>query len=1281
MATVDTLILTIKADRYYSLKDVTEDNKTVQKYTLNAGFDIQLAEYTSTKDVKIGTIDYVFSIQDLSFKKKMYDAGEINAVIHVGPKQGNNWVKLNKSVLEKLLKKKEVTLSWGTISDDKTITAGTTICSGYYVHELSPRYMSDGMDLTLKIYSPDKVMTIGKHCNSWVSAQLGAGVFANQIANFKKPYLKNDAAETLAITDDTNLQREAIAGDIANLKHLKDSNGREAIIPYLVQYNESFWDFLVRSTNRWGEFVYYEDGKLHIGFAKNPNPKSVKIVGSTTKGDYSYNSITYCDLNESPVADEDAGEVCDGVSYDAHMDRSFLEMGKYASVKNGIYNTWEDGLDIWGVKTIGKVLCSGKNLFDFLVDMMVDDSIAWGQATKIAKEANKEFDGKYFKAFTDNTTDVEKAHYTEDPASAETESSSESGSNSGSGSGSGSGNNSNPNGETTSTKKYFYNEFGAVVDNANLTSDTSMANYMPFAASVLKYVPDITPAIYKAVRQCEETAAQNAVCIDFDTNFADLKLGQIITIDDNGIKYVVTQVSAKTVTGTRKDAYGNEVTGKYKVFEVYAIAETSPNTQNSPIFYPMPSPAGHLRFSAPQLAVVCDADDPTRQGRVKVRYEWQKANKANGKVPKVKSDGTFEDGDTVAGCTPWLVYAQPGGKKGTGSFYRHYVGELVLVDFADGNVERPYVVGALYTADQTVPASTYTNNIVHVTPGGQAIKMSDGYGSGLTAFFADMMPSWKMVHDFYPEFTIKDFDKNESFEGSIEIGDKYGIYSIKGSTNGRNITISSPFGDVKLNAFTGITISAPNGDVKIQGKNVSIEAGNNLTITSGKNIKDKWYASYMNGDNPLVNIGLSAGAALTKKLASMAGGFIDFSVLRHTLEIFVKPIEGKMTVKSNRYLSLEAGKGKTGYPTDTYKQDMSHWKLPKFSNGSDQGTLNNTIKSDFQTINGLVNSVFGATKVIYLAGQNFKTGLERVINTNTDHADGGDKLPCNEADAIINALWTNPEADITNTIGFKEMLANDITKDNITDKQTDFHIANGVDLADNATDAQKKEAAVDKISDERNAIIEKVTNIAAVIKFLKENTILQEPTYQQLSETGKGALTGNLTDGSALKTIFNNDDNAKHFVTVADNLFTDDDKKAVRRKLFIALVDGYKFERVKSGLVAKIPEAPDPYTAGIDRKWNDYVNSIQAMPKPSNYDLKSFVDSNLLDPLYNQVSIPGMVCNFRDNLAFGSEKNGQILFSSGADTMVLDKEIMRANTDGAEEDVDKAKEIRNFMNA
>ena len=70
----------------------------------------------------------------------------------------------------------------------------------------------------------------------------------------------------------------------------------------------------------------------------------------------------------------------------------------------------------------------------------------------------------------------------------------------------------------------------------------------------------------------------------------------------------------------------------------------------------------------------------------------------------------------------------------------------------------------------------------------------------------------------------------------MELTDKFGIYSIKASTNKRNITINSSWGDVNINAFTGITISAPNGDVKIQGKNVSIEAGNKLNIVSGKNI-------------------------------------------------------------------------------------------------------------------------------------------------------------------------------------------------------------------------------------------------------------------------------------------------------------------------------------------------------------------------------------------------------------------------------------------------------------
>lgn len=53
-------------------------------------------------------------------------------------------------------------------------------------------------------------------------------------------------------------------------------NDKEFIQPYLVQYNESFFDFLVRVSNRCGEFLYYEDGYFNIGWKKRL--KKIRIV-------------------------------------------------------------------------------------------------------------------------------------------------------------------------------------------------------------------------------------------------------------------------------------------------------------------------------------------------------------------------------------------------------------------------------------------------------------------------------------------------------------------------------------------------------------------------------------------------------------------------------------------------------------------------------------------------------------------------------------------------------------------------------------------------------------------------------------------------------------------------------------------------------------------------------------------------------------------------------------------------------------------------------------------
>ena len=165
----------------------------------------------------------------------------------------------------------------------------------------------------------------------------------------------------------------------------------------------------------------------------------------------------------------------------------------------------------------------------------------------------------------------------------------------------------------------------------------------------------------------------------------------------------------------------------------------------------------------------------------------------------------------------------------------HYAGDRVFVGFVDGNVERPYVLGAI---------SKGAGADIHcTTPGGHQLKISDD-DEGVRAFLTSMfLPMWGTWGDFIPNFGGKNpFDgtkNNLALAGGFELSDNFGIYKISGSTDSREINIQSPWGNVGISAFTGISISAPNGDISIKGKNISIEAGNNLNIVSGKNVDYK----------------------------------------------------------------------------------------------------------------------------------------------------------------------------------------------------------------------------------------------------------------------------------------------------------------------------------------------------------------------------------------------------------------------------------------------------------
>ena len=184
---------------------------------------------------------------------------------------------------------------------------------------------------------------------------------------------------------------------------------------------------------------------------------------------------------------------------------------------------------------------------------------------------------------------------------------------------------------------------------------------------------------------------------------------------------------------------------------------------------------------------------------------------------------------------------------------------------------------------------------------------------------------------------------DRNLNGGISLGDAYGFVNINMSTDKRKVFISSAMGDVQIDAFTGITISAPNGNVKIEGKNVEIVAGNNLTLKSGENV-DKMRKFYKKDWN-IMGSGIANAAKKTvlseiKKHVQI----VDLTLLRTFIDAVVKPIGGTMLIKSKRFMRLEAGKGSTSLPKQAYQKGSDKQKKI-YDAKCDEMYVNDTVMS------------------------------------------------------------------------------------------------------------------------------------------------------------------------------------------------------------------------------------------------------------------------------------------------------------------------------------------------
>ena len=230
---------------------ITNPTKDLTPLRLEQGVRREFTESIS------GNSDQVFylMLQGVKVNRKIYQPTEIEAELVFMEKttdtSGTSGMKapsfknvsalfLNRQVTVDILQVDRMTNTTRTLDYDYEYN----IAKNCYVYELNPllKHEVNGTKMYVKmsIFSMDKLMTLNKYSKAYVARKLGSGI------------LTPESLEFGTFSADVPLVQTSSDGQ-QFLQYKENDTSYEFIQPYLVQYNESFYDFMVRTANRCGE--------------------------------------------------------------------------------------------------------------------------------------------------------------------------------------------------------------------------------------------------------------------------------------------------------------------------------------------------------------------------------------------------------------------------------------------------------------------------------------------------------------------------------------------------------------------------------------------------------------------------------------------------------------------------------------------------------------------------------------------------------------------------------------------------------------------------------------------------------------------------------------------------------------------------------------------------------------------------------------------------------------------------------------------------------------------
>lgn len=915
-----------------TIYDIPQENKNIElSYNSNDG--------RSTGSTTIENATWTFTLQNLSYSKAIYKPGELIFKLQLTGCSGVN-------AIYNTFKGKKVELVC------KENNSTNNIAKGYYIFGIQIEKKREVLYVIFQAYDPFKYLTLDTYCKAYTGKKFIQDIFWNtdlwpnnlpkaiketQFKNIEEPIYtleqdklslevnkqalikikeekekdkteeenkaNRDKKKIKALKNEIDaLQREidkiqdkikekqdeidkitTTGKSIFNLKplFLHYCQGIEFIQPYLVQYNESFFDFLVRVSNRCGEFLYYEDGCFNIGL--NIETDNTGRITSSPTAITEYVSVNFSNETATAWQKDYLGSSHHNYSLtNNHMKRFPLlqeipldekklkkEFGDYTlePLKNGKIKI--EYTDKESRKTISKEIV--RSNYEIVLPsqnshLASDENlVSLPPKDKYTKwEDFALWPGCYLiNVFTDivNSANIAEAItnviFSTGAISASSALSAQS-----------------------ANDKYNEQNFkkGTYI-NERKNGD----RIHPFSTSesiknALESHVTFSLEFYEVVHKGIEANERSRIQIALGDYFYPLALGSLIELD--GQKYIVVQMNGCA----NSDA---------ETLDIEAILYE----ENKPVLPPA-APVSPIREAKAQRAFITHNTDPLKMNRVRVRYPWQ---------------GQTED------PTPWIRIALPMASDGSGFNFLPQIGDEAIVNYENGNIEKPYVEGMLYKRaeaateeekekaeeESTVPYA-YKRDYARVisSVNGHSIVFSDPPAS--TDAIMGISPVWKTIRSFAPTILKGDLpDSVKKAMGGIEFTDEHGLYSISMSSDKRAISIDSPLGKVDINAFTGITISAPNGNVRIEGKNIDIVAGNNLSISSGNNIASHfWHMRNEKWKEGWKDFGKTLATGLLSK-----SEVIDMNLIRTIFETILRPCGGTLLVKSNRYLCFEAGKG------------------------------------------------------------------------------------------------------------------------------------------------------------------------------------------------------------------------------------------------------------------------------------------------------------------------------------------------------------------------------------